>query len=100
MPPNAHVTPPIDAASTADADREQSSHSVTVTINNQRVVLTERRMTGLEIKQAAIAQGVEIEVGFQLSVKRGNRYHVVADNEPVTIHKGQEFLAVAPDDNS
>lgn len=100
MPPNAHVTPPIDASSTADADREQSSRSVTVVVNNQRVVLTEHPMTGLEIKQAAIAQGVAIEVGFQLSVKRGNRYHVVKDDEPVAVHKGQEFLAVAPDDNS
>ena len=100
MPPNAHVTPPIDAASTADTDRERPPRSVTVEVNNQRVVLAKQRMTGLEIKQAAIAQGVQIELGFQLSVKRGNRYKVVADNEPVAVRKGQEFIAVASDDNS
>jgi hypothetical protein len=71
-----------------------------VTVNNHPVVLTERRMTGLEIKQAAIAQGAAIEVGFQLSVKKGNHYEVVGDDDPITIHKDQEFLAVAPDDNS
>jgi hypothetical protein len=73
---------------------------VTVQVNNQPVVLPEHKMTGLEIKQTAIEQGVAIEVGFQLSGKHGNRYKVVGDTEQITVHKGQEFLAVAPDDNS
>jgi Multiubiquitin len=57
-------------------------------------------MTGLEIKQTAIAQGVEVESTFQLSVKHGNRYEVVGDTDTVTVHERQEFLIVAPDDNS
>jgi hypothetical protein len=71
-----------------------------VTVNRHPVVLTERRMTGLEVKQAAIAQGAAIEVGFQLSVKEGKHYRVVGDTDTITIHEGQEFLAVAADDNS
>ncbi|MEV6712838.1 multiubiquitin domain-containing protein [Lentzea sp. NPDC051208] len=71
-----------------------------VTVNRQAVTLTEHRMTGLEIKQAAKTQGAAVEVDFQLSVKRGQRYEVVGDDDTIAVHKGQEFIAVAPDDNS
>ncbi|RKN38661.1 multiubiquitin domain-containing protein [Micromonospora endolithica] len=74
--------------------------TITVSVNNQQVELPERRLTGLDIKQAAIAQGVHIQPNFQLSVKRGNRYEVIGDDDTVTVHPRQEFLAVAPDDNS
>jgi ribosomal protein S9 len=75
-------------------------HTVQVTVNGQPVELPGREMTGLEVKQAAIAQGVDIELDFQLSVKRGGHYDVVGDSDPVEVHHGEEFLAVAPDDNS
>lgn len=74
--------------------------TVTVIVNSQRVQLPERRMTGLEIKLAAIAQGVEIEATFQLSVKRGHHYEVVGDTDTIAVHAREEFLVVAPDDNS
>jgi len=73
---------------------------VTVTVNGQPVTLPDREVTGLEVKQAAIAQGLPIGPEFQLSVKRGNRYQVVDDTDTIKVHQGQEFLAVAPDDNS
>ncbi|AWK09969.1 MULTISPECIES: multiubiquitin domain-containing protein [Streptomyces] len=74
---------------------------VTITVNNQPVILPGREFTGLGIKQAAIAQGVPIDTGFQLSVKQGNgRYEVVDDDEQIRVHPNQEFLAVPPDDNS
>lgn len=80
---------------------ERRPVKVTVTVNNQPVILPSRELTGLEIKQAAIAQGVPIDTGFQLSVKRGNgRYEVVDDDERIRVHPNQEFLAVPPDDNS
>ena len=66
-----------------------------ITVNKHTVTLTERRMTGLEIKQAAKNQGAAVEVDFQLSVKHGNRYEVVGDGDPIAVHAGQEFLAVA-----
>jgi hypothetical protein len=75
-------------------------HTIPVTINNQTVQLPEREMTGLEIKQAAAAQGMPIDPGFQLSVKHGHRYDVVGDTDTVRIHRHLEFLAVPPDDNS
>jgi hypothetical protein len=73
---------------------------VLVTANEHDVLLPEREMTGLEIKQAAIAQGAELELGFQLSVKKGSHYDIVADTDVVKVHKGQEFIAVGTDENS
>jgi hypothetical protein len=73
---------------------------ITVSVNGQPVALPDREVTGLEVKQAAIAQGLPVGLEFQLSVKRGNRYQVVDDDDKIKVHQGQEFLAVAPDDNS
>ena len=89
-----------NATTHEDTGTDRRPVRLRVTVNNHPVVLTERRMTGLEIKQAAIAQGAGIEVGFQLSVRKGKHYEVVGDDDPVTIRENQEFLAVAPDDNS
>jgi hypothetical protein len=88
------------SAAESITENEHPPRTVTVSVNNQPVELPERRVTGLEIKQAAIAQGVHIQPNFQLSVKRGNRYEVVGDDDTVTVRPRQEFLAVAPDDNS
>ena len=49
------------------AKDEQSSF--TVTVNNRPVILTSHRVTGLAIKEAAIAQGVQIEPDFLLTLE-------------------------------
>jgi hypothetical protein len=74
--------------------------TVRVTVNRQPVDLPDREVTGLEIKQAAIDQRVQIELGFQLSIKHGDRYDVIGDTDVVKVHADEAFLAVAPDDNS
>lgn len=75
--------------------------AVQIVVNKQAVTLPGHQGTGLEIKQAAIAQGVEIEVSFQLSVTRGpNQRHIVGDDDVVGLHDGLVFVAVAGDDNS
>lgn len=84
----------------AAQDVERHPVQIHVTVNTVPVTLTERRMTGLEVKEAAIAQGVAIGVDFQLSVKHGHRFEVVGDTDPVTIREGLEFVAVDKDDNS
>jgi Multiubiquitin len=86
---------PVEAATAADRARP-----ITVSVNGQPVALPDQDVTGLEVKQAAIAQGLPIALEFQLSVKRGNRYQVVDDTDTIKVHQDQEFLAVAPDDNS
>jgi hypothetical protein len=75
--------------------------SFTITLNTKPVPMNHHRVTGLQVKEAAIAADVQIELDFQLSVRRPNgKFEVVADDEPVAINRSSEFRAVAPDDNS
>ena len=83
-----------------ERDRDRHPVRVEVTVNMQQVILTAHRLTGLQIKQEAIAHGVAIQADFQLSVKDGHRFRVVGDTDEIEVHEHQEFLAVAPDDNS
>lgn len=72
-----------------------------ITVNNKHVPVDDHRLTGLQVKESAIAAGVEIEMDFQLSQRRGDgSFHVVGDDETVTLNKNSEFRAVGPDDNS
>jgi hypothetical protein len=82
------------------ADEHGRPTRIAVIVNDDRVILSEHRLTGLEIKKAAIEQGTALQLGFQLSVKRGDHYKVIADNETITVHEHDEFVAVAGDDNS
>jgi hypothetical protein len=74
---------------------------VVIHVNEQPVKLAEHRVTGLEIKQAAIDQGVEIELDFILveELKHGET-RVIGDDDPVTVTKRSRFGANADDDNS
>jgi hypothetical protein len=76
--------------------------TIVVKVNKKEVRFEKRRVTGLEIKQTAIDQGVKIEVGFNLyPVKPGGRLGtVIGDSDHVTLKKCDEFRCVAPDDNS
>ncbi len=83
------------------ADRPDPHHSVQITVNKNPVLIDGPRVTGLQIKEAAIAQGVNIQLSFQLTEELGNRQRrVVGDSDVVTVHKGSKFFAVAGDDNS
>jgi hypothetical protein len=87
--------------SSIDSGQAHASHrTIRVTVNNQPVDLPDREITGLEIKQDAIGQGVQIQLNFPLSVKVGDHYLPVDDDRQIRVHEGEKFLAVAPDDNS
>lgn len=76
-------------------------HSVDIEVNGKRVVMPQSKTTGLDIKETAIDQGVEIGVDFQLSEDLGNRKKkIIGDNDTVSVHEGEKFIAVAGDDNS
>jgi hypothetical protein len=76
--------------------------SITVKVNNQPVKFSTRLVTGLEIKQTAIAQGVAIDVGCVLyRLKAGGELGpAIDDHEKVALKQCDEFRCVAPDDNS
>jgi hypothetical protein len=76
-------------------------HLITITVNEKPVRIHAPKATGLEIKQAAIADGVQIELSFQLSEELpGNRTRIIGDTDEVQLNKHSRFTAVADDDNS
>lgn len=83
------------------ADEVQHQHLVDITVNTQPVQIPGPTATGLQIKEAAIAAGVQIEVSFQLSEKTGeHKAQIIGDTDTVHLHERQVFVAVADDDNS
>lgn len=74
---------------------------VEIFINDKPIKITRGEHTGLEIKQAAIAQGVNIQLDFILNLeKRKGETQVIGDTDPVKVKKGQHYVAIADDDNS
>jgi hypothetical protein len=84
----------------ATASREHKT--VTVKVNNKPVLLPERKVTGLQIKEAAIAQGVEIKLDFILTLEAhdGHPAETIADDRTITVTEHSEFSANDGDDDS
>jgi Multiubiquitin len=76
--------------------------TVTVTVNNKPVVLEKHRVTGLEVKEAAIKQGVEIKLDFILTLEAhdGHPAETIADDKTVTVTKHSVFTANDGDEDS
>lgn len=76
--------------------------TVTVTVNRKPVTLESHRLTGLQIKEAAIAQGVEIQLDFLLTLETspGHPARTIADDELITVTKHSAFRANDADDDS
>lgn len=80
---------------------DHGDHIVTITVNEHPVRIEGPRLTGLQIKLAAITQGVGIQPNFVLSEELGNHHtRIVADADVVGVNNNSKFIAVAPDDNS
>jgi Multiubiquitin len=76
-------------------------HQVEITVNTKPVSIEGPKATGLQIKEAAIAQGVQIGLDFILYQELGGgRTKPVGDGDTVTVHQGLAFTAIANDDNS
>ena len=75
--------------------------TVTIEVNDQKVEMPAGPATGLEVKEAAIKQGVNILVNFVLQVQLPNgSSRVVGDDDKVPLTEHLAFTAIAPDDNS
>lgn len=80
---------------------EPGHHLVEITVNERPVTVEGPRVRGLQIKEAAIAQGVPIELDFVLSEElEQGRTKIIGDPDVVTVTEHSRFDAVAPDDNS
>lgn len=74
---------------------------VLIEVNTKPVKIDGPAATGLDIKQAAIDQGVKIQLDFHLTaLAEDGKEDPIADDDTVTLHYGQKFFAVDGDDNS
>ncbi len=75
---------------------------VVVKVNNKSVTLPDHRVTGLQVKEAAIDEGVEIELDFLLTLEAhgGDPARTIDDDDVVTVNKHSEFTANDVDDDS
>ncbi len=76
--------------------------SLTIKVNDNPVRMGKRKATVLEIKQAAIAQGVNIQLDFVLFKMdaEGNNGPALADDKVLKLSDCDEFRCVSQDDNS
>ena len=73
----------------------------TIQVNGKPVEIHQPVLTGLEIKKAAIAAGLPIQLDFVLSWERPDgRLKIVKDADEGHWRENGSFIAVAPDDNS
>jgi hypothetical protein len=84
----------------AENDKIENKKTITIIVNGNPVAFTDHEVTGLQIKEAAINQGVAIQLDFNLFEIKEKKLKPVQDTATVSIHKDQEFRAVTPDDNS
>ncbi len=73
-----------------------------VFVNTKEVFFGKRRVTGLEVKQTAIEQKVNIQTTFVLYRLKtdGSLGPAIRDDEKITLRDCEAFSCVAPDDNS
>ena len=85
-----------------DHDQGKVGHKlVVIEVNSRDVTLLGKDATGLQIKEAAIAQGVSIQLNFVLQQELPNgSSEVIGDTDSVHLRPHLKFTAIAPDDNS
>ncbi len=80
---------------------KQPAHPVTVHVNERPVDLPDDRLTGAQIKAAAIAQGVPIQPDFILVLERNDgRADTIGGKDEIHVNKHSRFSANDGDDNS
>lgn len=87
-------------------DEEQRSNDAsntqkTIIVNNAEILFEMDYPTPEDIKQRAIEEGVEIDIGFELAGEDENgSYVVMRESVSIDIERFKNFTATAPDDNA
>jgi len=82
-------------------NQDQPDVTVTVHVNTKPVRLDTHRVTGLQIKQGAIQQGVSIQLDFLLmELLDHGRTKEIKDSETISVTDKSEFDAIPNDDHS
>ena len=75
--------------------------TIIIEVNDRKIEMPAGPATGLEIKEAAIKQGVNIQLSFVLQVQLPNgSSKVIGDDDKVPLTENLSFTAIAADDNS
>jgi hypothetical protein len=76
--------------------------TITILVNKNKVTFDHRRVTGLEIKETAIRQGVNIQTSFVLYqiLPDESLGPQIDDDQRLVLKDCEAFRCVAPDDNS
>ena len=75
--------------------------NIEIIVNGKPVNIADKRVTGLQIKQAAIAHGLNIQLDFLVFRDLSNGQQVaVKDNESVKVHHKERFDILCNDDHS
>jgi hypothetical protein len=91
----------LEATSRERGHHERDKDKIKVFVNDHPVVLIGKKQTGLDIKSAAVSQGVPIGPDFVLSVERGHGHtEIIGDTERIVVKEDDHFLAIPNDDNS
>jgi len=88
---------------TSSADAPDDAHKpVTVKVNNEPVTLPKHRVNGLQIKEAAIAAGLDIKLDFELTEegRDGKKDRNITDDEEITVTKHSEFICNEGEEDS
>jgi hypothetical protein len=80
---------------TPEVAKDKPKKTVTIYVNNREVVLSDRDVTGAEIKTAA-----EVPADFQLYVEHGNKLELIQGDQEIKVHAEQRFRAVSGQDVS
>lgn len=102
MMTNTKVSGPDDDGDTKTEENPSAEpKKVEIEVNGKKVQMLEGPASGLEIKNAAIEQGVGITVKFVLQQEMPNGTgKVIGDDDKVDIREHLSFTAIEPDDNS
>ncbi len=73
---------------------------VVIIVNDTAVTVPDNRVSGAQIKEAAIAAGVPITSAFVLFIETARGRELVRDDEVVKVNKNSVFEAITDDVNS
>ena len=75
--------------------------TVTIEVNDHKVMMPGGPATGFEVKESAMKQGVNIQLNFVLQVQLPNgSSKVIGDDDKIQLTEHLAFTAIAADDNS
>ena len=77
------------------------SMTVEITVNEQLVTVSADRLTGKDIKQAAVDHGAIVDLEFVLSIEEEDgRPRIIREEEEVAVTSDTRIVAVPNDDYS